>query len=118
MWHLSTVVKAEVADSGVSALALACALHPTPAVCGTPSAAARAAIAEYEAFDRGFYAGMVGWGDANGDGEWVVTIRCAVTEGRSLRMYAGAGLVAESHPAAELAETSAKFRTMLDGLGL
>lgn len=117
MWHLSTVVTGTVADRSLSALALACALHPTPAVCGTPPVAARAAIAEYEAFDRGFYTGMVGWGDAAGDGEWVVTIRCAVAEGRTLRLYAGAGVVAESDPAAELAETSAKFRTLLDGLG-
>lgn len=61
---------------------------------------------------------MVGWGDANGDGEWVVTIRCAVAEGGILELYAGAGIVAESDPEAELAETSAKFRTLLDGLGL
>jgi len=118
MWHLSTVVTGAVADPSVSALALACALHPTPAVCGTPRAVARPAIAELEAFDRGFYTGMVGWGDASGDGEWVVTIRCAVSEGRNLRLYAGAGVVAESDPVAELAETSAKFRTMLDALGL
>jgi len=118
MWHLSTVVTGTVADPSVSALRLATALHPTPAVCGTPTDAARAAIAEYEAFDRGFYTGMVGWSDTRGDGEWVVTIRCAVTDGRNLRLYAGAGVVAESDPEAELAETSAKFRTLLDGLGL
>jgi isochorismate synthase len=118
MWHLSTVVTGEVAGPEVSALDLACALHPTPAVCGSPTAAARSLIAESEAFDRGFYTGMVGWGDAAGDGEWVVTIRCAVAEGRGLRLYAGAGVVAESDPEAELAETSAKFRTLLDGLGL
>lgn len=118
MWHLSTVVTGEVAGPEVSALDLACALHPTPAVCGTPTDTARALIAESEAFDRGFYTGMVGWGDAAGDGEWVVTIRCAVAEGRGLRLYAGAGVVAESDPEAELAETSAKFRTLLDGLGL
>jgi isochorismate synthase len=118
MWHLSTVVTGEVADPAISALTLASALHPTPAVCGTPRAAARAAIADYETFDRGFYTGMVGWGDAAGDGEWVVTIRCAVAEGTTLDLYAGAGVVAESDPEAELAETTAKFRTMLDGLGL
>jgi isochorismate synthase len=118
MWHLSTVITGPVAGPHVSALALACALHPTPAVCGTPEPAARAVIAESEAFDRGFYTGMVGWGDAAGDGEWVVTIRCAQTEGRTLRLYAGAGIVADSDPHAELTETSAKFRTMLDGLGL
>ena len=118
MWHLSTVVEGKVADPSISALALATALHPTPAVCGSPTDAARAAIAEYEAFDRGFYTGMVGWSDATGDGEWVVTIRCGVAEGRALTLYAGAGVVADSDPAAELAETSAKFRTLLDALGL
>jgi isochorismate synthase len=117
MWHLSSVVTGEVADPAVAAVDLACALHPTPAVCGTPTADARALIAESEGFDRGFYTGMVGWGDAAGDGEWVVTIRCAVAQGRSLRLFAGAGVVADSDPAAELAETSAKFRTLLDGLG-
>jgi isochorismate synthase len=118
MWHLSTVVTGEVADPDISALRLASALHPTPAVCGTPRAAARAAIADYEPFDRGFYTGMVGWGNARGDGEWVVTIRCAVAQGDTLALYAGAGIVADSDPEAELAETSAKFRTLLDGLGL
>jgi isochorismate synthase len=118
MWHLSTVVTGEVAGPEISALTLATALHPTPAVCGTPRAAARAAIADYEPFDRGFYTGMVGWGDARGDGEWVVTIRCAVAQGNTLELYAGAGIVADSDPEAELAETSAKFRTLLDGLGL
>jgi isochorismate synthase len=118
MWHLSTVVTGEVAGPEISALTLATALHPTPAVCGTPRSAARAAIADYEPFDRGYYTGMVGWGDARGDGEWVVTIRCAVAQGNTLELYAGAGIVADSDPEAELAETSAKFRTLLDGLGL
>jgi len=118
MWHLSTTVTGEVAGPDVSALALATALHPTPAVCGSPTDAARAAIAQLETIDRGFYTGLVGWGDADGDGEWVVTIRCGVTEGHELRLYAGAGIVADSDPEAELAETSAKFRTMLTGLGM
>jgi isochorismate synthase len=118
MWHLSTVVTGRTADPAVSALTLAGALHPTPAVCGTPRAAARAAIAEYEGYDRDFYTGMVGWSDIHGDGEWVVTIRCAVTQGSTVRLYAGAGVVADSDPDAELSETAAKFRTLLDGLGL
>jgi isochorismate synthase len=118
MWHLSTVITGRVADPAVSSLTLGTALHPTPAVCGTPTGDARAAIAEYEAFDRGFYTGMVGWEDATGNGEWVVALRCAVTQGRTARLYAGAGIVAESEPAAELAETTAKFRTMLTGMGL
>jgi len=118
MWHLSTQVTGEVADPAVSALALAAALHPTPAVCGTPAADARAAIAELEPFDRGFYTGLVGWGDASGDGEWVVALRCGLAEGDTLRLYAGAGVVADSVPEAELAETTAKFGTFLTALGL
>ncbi|RJL30831.1 isochorismate synthase [Bailinhaonella thermotolerans] len=117
MWHLSTVVEG-VAAPGVTSLALATALHPTPAVCGTPVEAARTAIAELEPYDRGFYTGMVGWEDADGDGEWVVTIRCGVAEGDRLDLYAGAGIVGASDPAAEVAETGAKFRTMLTALGL
>jgi isochorismate synthase len=118
MWHLGTLVTGAVADPAVSALTLATALHPTPAVCGTPTAAARAAIGELEPFDRGFYTGMVGWVDAAGDGEWAVTIRCAVADPGGLDLFAGAGIVAGSDPAAELAETSAKLGTMLAALGL
>ncbi|MEU6234719.1 isochorismate synthase DhbC [Kitasatospora sp. NPDC047058] len=118
MWHLATTITAELADPAVSALELATALHPTPAVCGTPTPLARQAIGEIEPFDRGLYAGMVGWGDADGDGEWVVTLRCAEADERTLRVYAGAGVVAESRPEAELAETSAKFRTFLDAAGV
>lgn len=118
MWHLATAISGELADPAVSALELACALHPTPAVCGTPTDVARRVIGEVEPFDRGLYTGMVGWGDETGDGEWVVTIRCAEAEGRTLRVYAGAGVVEQSRPEAELAETSAKFRTFLDAAGV
>ncbi|WP_413251683.1 isochorismate synthase DhbC [Streptomyces spectabilis] len=117
MWHLSTTVTGTLARPGTSALELACALHPTPAVCGTPTATAREVIRESEPFDRGFFTGMVGWGDASGDGEWVVTIRCAEAERNSLRLYAGAGVVAASEPEAETAETAAKFRTFLAAVG-
>ncbi|SDP28597.1 isochorismate synthase [Streptomyces sp. cf386] len=117
MWHLSTTVTGELADPGTTALDLASALHPTPAVCGTPTDVARAVIAAAEPFDRGPYTGMVGWQDADGDGEWVVTIRCAEAEGRALRLFAGAGVVAESSPEAETAETAAKFRTFLHAVG-
>ena len=118
MWHLSTRVTGELRDPEVSALELACALHPTPAVCGTPTGVARAAISELEPFDRGFYTGALGWGDALGDGEWVVTIRCAEASGSRLRLFAGGGIVVDSVPGEELAETSAKFRTMLRALGV
>ncbi|WP_327664456.1 MULTISPECIES: isochorismate synthase [unclassified Streptomyces] len=118
MWHLSTTVTGELADpERTTALDLASALHPTPAVCGTPTDLARQVIAESEPFDRGAYTGMVGWQNADGDGEWVVTIRCAEAEGRLLRLFAGAGVVAESSPEAETAETGAKFRTFLNAVG-
>ncbi|WP_330237777.1 isochorismate synthase DhbC [Streptomyces sp. NBC_00525] len=117
MWHLSTTVTGTLTDPAVSALTLACALHPTPAVCGTPTDRARQVLAETEPFDRGYFTGMVGWGDASGDGEWVVTIRCAEAEERTLRLYAGAGIVAASEPEAETAETAAKFRTFLSAVG-
>ncbi|KJS60526.1 isochorismate synthase [Streptomyces rubellomurinus] len=118
MWHLATTISGELADPAVTALDLATALHPTPAVCGTPTDLARRVIGEVEPFDRGLYTGMVGWQDAAGDGEWVVTIRCAEAEQRTLRVYAGAGVVDRSRPEAELAETSAKFRTFLDAAGV
>ncbi|ATH93545.1 isochorismate synthase DhbC [Bacillus glycinifermentans] len=118
MWHLSTEIKGVLTDASISSLELAAALQPTPAVCGTPTDAARAAIKEIEPFDRGFFTGMVGWCDSAGDGEWVVTIRCAEAEERALQLFAGAGIVAGSRPEDELAETSAKFRTMLIAMGL
>ncbi|WP_022927383.1 isochorismate synthase [Patulibacter americanus] len=118
MWHLGTTVVGRLADPATTALDLAVALHPTPAVCGTPPDAARAVIAELEPFDRGPYAGAVGWQDATGDGEWVVTIRCGVVRDRSLRVFAGAGVVPGSRGADELAETHAKLRTFLSVLGV
>ncbi|MER5963468.1 isochorismate synthase DhbC [Streptomyces sp. NPDC002057] len=117
MWHLSTTVTGTLARPEVSALEIASALHPTPAVCGTPTPLARQVIRETEPFDRGFFTGIVGWGDAEGNGEWVVTIRCAEAEGRTLRLYAGAGIVSASVPEAETAETAAKFRTFLNAVG-
>ncbi|WP_093292385.1 isochorismate synthase DhbC [Thermoactinomyces sp. DSM 45892] len=118
MWHLSTVVKGEVLDDSISSLDLALALHPTPAVCGYPTERAFQAIQEIEPFDRGYFTGMVGWCDESGDGEWAVAIRCAELEGSSMSLYAGAGVVAGSKPEDELAETSAKMRTMLYAMGI
>lgn len=117
MWHLSTTITGTLAPEPASALELACALHPTPAVCGDPTDLARDVISELEPFDRGLYSGVVGWGDAAGDGEWVVTIRCAEAGADSLRLFAGAGVVASSDPVAETAETTAKFRTFLEAVG-
>jgi isochorismate synthase len=118
LWHLSTALRGRVGDPDVSALHLAQALHPTPAVCGVPRAAAHAAITEIEPFDRGFYTGAVGWTDARGDGEWVMALRCGEVAGDRVRLWAGAGIVPASCPADELAETAVKLRTLLDALGL
>ncbi|WP_436493560.1 isochorismate synthase [Actinokineospora sp. HUAS TT18] len=118
VWHLSTRISGTLIDPDVSALRLAAALHPTPAVCGTPAGAARAAIAHHEPFDRGFYSGVVGWSDASGDGEWIVAIRCAEVERARMRLFAGAGIMPDSIPESELAETTAKFHTLLAALGM
>lgn len=117
MWHLATPISGTVADPDTTSLDLALALHPTPAICGTPTDRARDMIGGIESFDRGFYSGFVGWCDAEGDGEWAIAIRCAELEGPTARLFAGGGIVPGSDPAAELAETSAKFRTMLDAVG-
>ncbi|MBB3050390.1 isochorismate synthase [Prauserella isguenensis] len=118
MWHLGTRITGELADPATTALHLASALHPTPAICGTPVDSARRLIGELEPFDRRYYAGATGWVDADGDGEWTVSIRCADAGATSLRMYAGGGIVADSDPQAELDETSAKFATLARAMGL
>jgi len=117
--HLATDVTA-VADPGASSLALAAALHPSAAVCGTPTDVARATIAELEQLDRERYAGPVGWIDASGDGEWGIALRCGQipeTDPRQIRLFAGCGIVAGSDPEAELAESNAKLVPMRDALG-
>jgi len=116
MWHLGTAVTGSAEHS--TALDLALALHPTPAVCGTPADLAAAAIDELEPFDRGFFAGATGWLDAAGNGEWTVTLRCAEIGESTLRLFAGAGIVAGSVPAEEADETTAKFSTLLSVLGV
>lgn len=118
IWHLSTTVTGELIDQDITALDLAAALHPTPAICGTPTDAARSLVTELEPFDRAYYAGAVGWVDAAGDGEWAVGIRCAEIADTSMRLYAGGGIVPASDPRTELDETSAKFRTLLGAMGL
>ncbi len=112
--HLATAISGTVdAQSGRSALELAMALHPTPAVAGAPRAAALAMLEDLETFDRGRYAGPVGWVDARGDGEWAVALRCAELDGATARLVAGAGIVAGSDPDAEWAETQTKLEPML-----
>jgi isochorismate synthase len=127
VWHLATRITGELVDPGISALRLAATLHPTPAVCGQPFGKAKETIARLEPFDRGYYAGAIGWCDADGDGQWVVGIRCAeITEpitgpntesGSTVTLYAGGGIMPASQPHLELAETSAKFRTLLRAMG-
>ncbi len=113
--HLATDVTGSLADSS-SVLALAASLHPTAAVCGTPTERALGVIGELEGMERGRYAGPVGWVDARGDGELGIALRCGLVSGAAVRLYAGCGLVAGSEPAAELAESQAKLAAMRDAL--
>jgi isochorismate synthase len=110
--HLATPIHAQLADPR-SAVALAGLLHPTPAVGGEPGPAAVAAIAELEQLDRGWYAGPVGWMDAVEDGEFCVALRSALLRDRTAHLFAGAGIVADSDPEAELAETELKLDALL-----
>jgi menaquinone-specific isochorismate synthase len=96
-----------------SALDLVARLHPTPAVAGTPTEDALTWIAKHEELDRGSYAGPVGWVDTRGDGEWFVGIRAALFDGGRARLFAGVGVVADSDPDAELAETQLKLQALL-----
>ncbi len=117
--HLATDVTAvlDAEHSGMSSLAVAAALHPTAAVCGTPTLPAAEVIAEHERMDRGRYAAPVGWMGADGDGEWGIALRSAEVIGpRSLRLFAGCGIVAASDPASELAESEAKLAPMRSAL--
>jgi isochorismate synthase len=116
VWHLSTRFRGVLRDPAPTAIDLVHALHPTPAVAGTPTDAALRAIEDLEPFDRGRYAGPVGWVDAEGDGEWAIALRCAELRGDRAILYAGAGIVAGSEPDRELDETERKFRAFLDAL--
>jgi menaquinone-specific isochorismate synthase len=109
--HLATPVRGRLGEER-SVIDVVAALHPTPAVGGTPTDTALDVIRELEMMERGRYAGPVGWIDARGDGEWGIALRCAQVEGARARLYAGGGIVAGSHPAAELAEAQTKFRAM------
>lgn len=113
LWHLATDITGSLqAGSSLEVLAQ---LHPTAAVGGTPTAAAVRLLAELEGVDRGRYAGPVGWLDAAGDGEWAIALRGAeVAPDGTIRAFAGAGIVADSVPASELAETKMKFRPIVE----
>ena len=114
--HLATTVEARLADPAPGALELAAALHPTPAVGGWPVEPALRIIDELEAMERGWYAGAVGWMDGRGDGEFAVALRCGLLWEDGARLYAGNGMMPDSDPAAELAETELKLRALLGAL--
>ena len=113
--HLWTGIKGTL-RTGVSLLDAARRLHPTPAVAGTPTDTACQWLQDHENLARGWYSGIVGWLQANGDGELSVLLRCAVLQGRSAELFAGAGIVADSDPQAELQETEIKLRAMLEAM--
>ena len=114
--HLATDVHARLGSAHL--LDLVAALHPTAAVCGTPRDAAMRLIEDLEDTERGRYSGPVGWVDTAGDGEFAIALRCGLTSGTRLRLFAGAGIMPDSDPDAELAETEAKMRPLLDALGV
>lgn len=115
--HLATDITGRLADAA-SVLTLAASLHPTAAVCGTPTERAMAVIRELEGMDRGRYAGPVGWFDAQGDGEFGIALRCAEidSDNNTVRAFAGCGIVAGSQPDTELAEAAAKLVPIRDAL--
>jgi menaquinone-specific isochorismate synthase len=116
--HLGSRVEGHLSDPRPNVLDLVRALSPTPALGGAPRAEALALIAAVEGFARGRYGGAVGWVDAAGNGTWAVAIRCAElsADRRTARLVAGGGIVAESEPLAELAETQAKLQAMLSAI--
>jgi menaquinone-specific isochorismate synthase len=113
--HLDTPVHAVLPDHA-HLLDVLGAMHPTPAVGGSPRDAAVSQIRELEGFPRGLYAGALGWLNARGGGEFFVGIRSAVVQGSTARVFAGAGIVSGSTPEKEFAETELKFKAMLDAL--
>ncbi len=118
MWHLASSIKGVLNDPMLDSLSLAQALHPTPAVCGSPTQLACETIKHLEGYEREQYAGLVGWMNQAGDGEWALSIRCAKIMQKSVRLYAGAGIVEGSQSNLELSETTAKFATIANALGI
>lgn len=114
--HLATLVEGRLSRPTPSVLDLVAALHPTPAVAGRPRDVAVDWIAAHEDIDRGRYAGTAGWVDAAGNGAWAVSVRCAEIEGTRARLFAGNGIVADSDPRTELAETRVKLQAMLSAI--
>lgn len=116
--HLASDVQARLGE--LSLLEAVAALHPTAAVCGTPRDLALELLEEHERTERGRYSGPVGWVDANGEGEFCIALRCGALEeeGRALRIFAGGGIMPDSDPGEELAETRRKMAPLLDALGV
>jgi isochorismate synthase len=114
--HLATMVEGRLSQPAPSVLELVAALHPTPAVAGWPRDDAVAWIAEHEGFDRRRYAGTAGWVDSAGNGTWAVSVRCAEIEGSAAQVWAGNGIVADSDPSTELAETRSKLQALLSAI--
>ncbi|MBA2274217.1 MAG: isochorismate synthase [Actinobacteria bacterium] len=116
--HLATRLEGRLTEdrSSLTALELAGVLHPSPAVCGVPAAPAMAAVRSLEGMGRARYAGPLGWVDASGDGEWGLALRCTELDGRKARLFAGAGIVAESDPVTELEEVKVKMGAVLNVL--
>ena len=110
--HLATPIRAQLAEP-ISAVELAGRLHPTPAVGGEPAAVAGPLIPALEGLDRGWYAGAVGWTDLSEDGEFCVALRCALIRGSVAHLFAGCGIVGDSVPAEELAESEVKLEALL-----
>jgi isochorismate synthase len=114
--HLGTLIEGRLSSPPPNVLEMAQALSPTPALGGHPRDEALAVIEEVEGFERGRYGGAVGWVDAAGNGTWAVAIRCAEIDGPRARLFAGGGIVADSDPRTELAETQAKLQAMLSAI--
>ncbi|MDW6003040.1 isochorismate synthase [Vibrio mangrovi] len=117
LWHLATRIHG-IAPPESNALTLASALHPTPALCGVPQENARQLIEAIEPFERQLFGGIVGWADEEGNGEWVIAIRCGRVSQQQISLFAGAGIVPDSDPEQEWYETGTKLSTMLNVLGL
>lgn len=118
LWHLSTRIQGTLKEPSTNALQIACLLHPTPALCGAPTRLAKKMIDELEPYDRGLFGGFIGWCDSKGNGEWAVAIRCGIVQPKRIRLFAGAGIVADSDPESEWQETGAKLATMLNAFNI
>ena len=117
LWHLGTPISG-VLKQGMTCLDGAHAIHPTPAICGTPTEVARRMITELEPFSRDYFGGLVGYMNADGSGQWALVLRCAEVDAQTAILYAGAGIVAESDPVLEHTETGTKLGSFGRALGI